>query len=190
MNQKKHKIGIVYFSQTQHTQQLAKAIMRGIQSADNIEVVEHLITDSDIVGGVFQNDKLFAELADCGAIAFGTPTYMGSVSAQLKAFMDCSGTLWEKQCWADKLAIGFTSGTGLNGEQSCTLQTIFTFAIQHGMLWLGVDKHGFSPEKINRMGSQIGIAAHTLDGLHPVDVATAEYMGQRLARFVQKLNKR
>ncbi len=189
MNQEKIKIGIVYFSQTQHTQQLAKAIIRGIQTTDSIEVVEHLITDSDMVGGVFQNDKLFDELADCQAIAFGSPTYMGSVSAQLKAFMDCSGSLWEKQVWADKLAIGFTSGTGLNGEQSCTLQTISTFAIQHGMLWLGVDKHDFSPENLNRMGSQIGIAAHTLDGMNSIDVATAEYMGQRLVRFVQKLHQ-
>ncbi len=192
MDCNKNKIGIVYFSDTGNTEQLANAISKGINSVSNSEIIQYKIDNSDIVNGVFHNEALFEQLADCTAIAFGSPTYMGSVSAQMKAFMDSSAFLWEQQEWADKLAIGFTSGTGINGEQSCTLQTLFTFACQHGMLWLGVDKHNFSKENLNRMGSQIGIVAHTLDaninGLHPVDVATAEYMGQRLAKFVQKIS--
>ncbi len=181
-------IGVVYFSQTRHTEQLATAIIKGIQSVGAARVVEHKITGDEISAGCFHNDALFKQLTDCEAIAFGSPTYMGNVAAQFKAFADSSGVLWEDQLWADKLAIGFTCGTGINGEQSCALQALFTLAAQHGMIWLGVDKHAGGKEGLNRMGSQIGIAACVTDGIHPTDLATAEYLGQRLAKFVQKLD--
>ncbi|PID64215.1 MAG: flavodoxin, partial [Gammaproteobacteria bacterium] len=150
------QIGVVYFSKTGHTEQLAKAIIKGIQNTSDIAIIEHNIRDDEIVNGRFCNELLFQQLTDCDAITFGSPTYMGSVAAQFKAFLDSSSDLWEKQLWADKWAVGFTCGAGLNGEQTCTLQTLFTFASQHGMLWLGLDKPSLGKEKLNRMGCQIG----------------------------------
>ncbi len=186
------KIGIVYFSKTHNTQQLAHAIIKGvksiqdIQDAQDIEIIEHRIQGSEIIEGRFRNDALFERLNECDAIAFGSPTYMGNVAAQFKAFADTSADLWEAQLWADKIAIGFTSGSGLNGEQSCTLQALCTLACQHGMLWLSIDKHAHGNEGLNRMGSQIGIAAYAEEHVQSEDLATAEYLGQRLATMVQR----
>ncbi|PID58438.1 MAG: flavodoxin [Gammaproteobacteria bacterium] len=189
MSEKKLTIGIVYFSNTGYTAQLAQAISQGAQQATTTNIVEYQIGADDMVGGRFSNNQLFEQLSDCDAIAFGSPTYMGSVSAPMKAFMDSSSPVWERQLWADKLAIGFTSGAGLNGEQTCTLQTLFAFACQHGMLWLSVDKHNLCEDKLNRMGCQIGIAACTIDGMHANDLKTAAYLGKRLAIFAQKLQQ-
>ncbi|MCV5341124.1 NADPH-dependent FMN reductase, partial [Escherichia coli] len=93
----------------------------------------------------------------------------------------------------NKVAAGFTSGGALNGDQSCTLQYLQTFAYQHGMMWGGLDKISNSGEQnLNRYGVQGGIVAQGgEDGqLHASDVATAEYLGKRVAMLVDKLSTR
>lgn len=182
------KIGIVFSSKTDVTAQLASSIIDGIQSVSDILIVEHRIKATEIVDGRFENGELFEELESCDAIAFGSPTYMGNASAQFKAFADATSELWIEQRWADKLAIGFTSGTGMNGDQSDTLQYFMTLANQHGMLWLGLDTHAHRDEQLNRMGCQKGIVAYAPDNeLHPSDALTAAYLGKRLAKFVKKV---
>ena len=81
----------------------------------------------------------------------------------------------------------------MNGDQSCTLQYLQTLANQHGMMWVGLDKISNSGEQnLNRYGVQGGIVAHRgEDGkLHASDVATAEYLGKRVAMLVDKLSAR
>lgn len=137
--------------------------------------------------------NLMDELAECDAIIFGSPTYMGSVAAQFKAFADASSESWCYQKWAGKIAAGFTSGGAMNGDQSCTLQYLQTLANQHGMMWVGLDKISNSGEQnLNRYGVQGGIVAQGgEDGqLPPSDLATAEYLGKRVAMLVNKLSTR
>ncbi|HCG6387231.1 TPA: flavodoxin family protein [Vibrio parahaemolyticus] len=183
------KIAIIYFSKTDVTGQLARAIaagveQQGIKQQDECEILSHRIEGSEIIEGRFVNPKLMDELAECDAIIFGSPTYMGGVAAQFKAFADASSESWYHQKWANKVAAGFTSGGALNGDQSCTLQYLQTFAYQHGMMWVGLDKISNSGEQnLNRYGVQGGIVAQGgEDGqLHASDVATAEYLGKRVA---------
>lgn len=137
--------------------------------------------------------NLMDELAECDAIIFGSPTYMGSVAAQFKAFADASSESWCYQKWAGKIAAGFTSGGAMNGDQSCTLQYLQTLANQHGMMWVGLDKISNSGEQnLNRYGVQGGIVAQGgEDGQLPLsDLATAEYLGKRVAMLVNKLSTR
>lgn len=103
------KIAVVYFSKTDITHQLAQAIIDGIQAQD-VQVIEHRIEGTSIIEGRFEHPELFEALLSCDAIIFGSPTYMGGVSAQFKAFADASSEFWADQRWANKLAAGFTSG--------------------------------------------------------------------------------
>lgn len=185
------KIAIVYFTQTDITGQLAKAIATGIEKHGGIEVFSHRIQGQEISEGRFSNGDLFNQLMACDAIIFGSPTYMGGVAAQFKAFADASSETWVEQGWANKVAAGFTSGGAMNGDQSSTLQYIQTLAGQHGMLWLGLDKITNSGELgINRLGTQAGIVSQGIDGeVHPSDLATAEYMGERVAKLVESFKK-
>ncbi|MFT5635905.1 MAG: NAD(P)H dehydrogenase (quinone) [Cognaticolwellia sp.] len=183
-------IAVVYFSETSVTSQLANAIVAGINQEPNISVLEHRIYGHEIVEGRFENAVLFEQLKLCDAIIFGSPTYMGSVAAQFKAFADASSEHWKCQEWADKVATGFTSGTGLNGDQSSTLQYIATLASQHGMLWVGVDASYDSVDaSINRLGCQLGVVAQTPNNIvNEVDLATAKYLGRRVAKLTLRLN--
>ncbi|EJB8451645.1 flavodoxin family protein [Vibrio parahaemolyticus] len=192
------KIAIIYFSKTDVTGQLARAIaagveQQGIKQQGECEILSHRIEGSEIIEGRFVNPNLMDELAEYDAIIFGSPTYMGGVAAQFKAFADASSESWYHQKWANKVAAGFTSGGALNGDQSCTLQYLQTFAYQHGMMWVGLDKISNSGEQnLNRYGVQGGIVAQGgEDGqLHASDVATAEYLGKRIAMLVDKLSTR
>ncbi|WP_229612166.1 flavodoxin family protein [Vibrio parahaemolyticus] len=187
------KIAIIYFSKTDVTGQLARAIAAGVEQQGECEILSHRIEGSGIIEGRFVNPNLMDELAECDAIIFGSPTYMGGVAAQFKAFADSSSESWYHQKWANKVAAGFTSGGALNGDQSCTLQYLQTFAYQHGMMWVGLDKISNSGEQnLNRYGVQGGIVAQGgEDGqLHASDVATAEYLGKRVAMLVDKFSAR
>ncbi|EHR7859244.1 flavodoxin family protein [Vibrio parahaemolyticus] len=192
------KIAIIYFSKTDVTGQLARAIaagveQQGIKQQGECEILSHRIEGSEIIEGRFVKPNLMDELAECDAIIFGSPTYMGGVAAQFKAFADASSESWYHQKWANKVAAGFTSGGALNGDQSCTLQYLQTFAYQHGMMWVGLDKISNSGEQnLNRYGVQGGIVAQGgEDGqLHASDVATAEYLGKRVAMLVDKFSTR
>ena len=93
------KIAVVYHSGYGHTAEQAKAVVRGVQAGG----AEALLIP---VGEV---DKHWGDLEQSAAIIFGTPTYMGSISADFKKFMDASSKSgWEengKTSWPRDLPI-------------------------------------------------------------------------------------
>lgn len=184
------KIAVVYFTKTDVTGELAESLISGVKSLSDMTIVSHLIKGYEIIEGRFVNNDLFNTLSTCDAIIFGSPTYMGSVSAQFKAFADATSELWSDQEWSGKLAAGFTCGSAMNGDQTSTLQYLVTLANQQGMLWVGLDSaHGFKDHGVNRLGCQLGVVAHSPDGIaHETDLATARYLGERVARQVLRLN--
>jgi multimeric flavodoxin WrbA len=174
-------IAIVFHSQTGRTRALAEAVARG--AAESEEVVAHLIAVEDA-------SKAHDVLAAADAIVFGTPTYMGSASAQFKAFMDTTSAIWALQGWRDKLAAGFTHSAAPSGDKLGTLTQLAVFAAQHGMVWVGL---GLPPSYVaadvgggdlNRLGSHLGAMAQSRPGggeLPIGDVKTAEHLGRRVA---------
>lgn len=182
------KVGVVYFTKTHVTGHLARALIDGLRESHQVSVLEHCIEGQEICEGRFQNQALLDDLVDCDAIVFGSPTYMGGASAQFKSFADATGDIWSRQLWAGKLAAGFTCGTAANGDQTGTLQYFVTLSSQHGMLWAGLDSaHGNNDAGINRLGCQLGVVAHSVDGqVHPADLATANYLGKRISALLLK----
>ena len=66
------------------------------------------------------------------AIIMGAPTYMGSLSAPFKAFMDATSHLqYVEKRWAGKIAAGFTNGASRGGDKQNSLVQLMTFAAQH-----------------------------------------------------------
>ncbi|BFM05672.1 flavodoxin family protein [Halioxenophilus aromaticivorans] len=189
-------VAVVFHSDNGSTQQLAQAVHQGCISVGGVSSELLQITGKAIIEGRFRNPELLQQLEPAKAIIFGSPTYMGCVSAQFKAFADATGDLWEQQRWANKIAAGFTIGSNLSGDQLNTLQYLQVFASQHGMLWAGLDVPGTnSPgegttamKPQNRLGAQSGLVAHSADGVvHSGDLASAVYLGQRVARISQQL---
>jgi NAD(P)H dehydrogenase (quinone) len=181
-------VAVIFHSAAGSTKKLAQAVAAGALSVTGTEVLSLGIVGADIIEGRYKNTALIDQLTDADAIIFGSPTFMGSVSAQFKAFADATGDLWAEKRWADKLAAGFTIGSNFSGDQLNTLQTMQIFASQHGMLWVGLDIPGnCDSEQRNRLGAQSGLIAHSTDGvLNETDLVTASYLGQRIANLAKK----
>jgi multimeric flavodoxin WrbA len=137
------------------TAALAKAIADGARACGQAEVTDmHL--------GRREPDWEALDAAD--AIIFGCPTYMGSASARMKAFMEQSlRPQFLERRWQDKLAAGFTNSAGMSGDKLCTLQQLAGFAAQHGMIWIPLGQlpgwetsHGTAADP-NRLASFLGL---------------------------------
>ncbi|OKO75799.1 flavodoxin family protein [Bradyrhizobium sp. AS23.2] len=180
------QLAIIYFSVTGTTEKLAQAVERGAAAIADVTLCR--IGSDDIVSGRFQNETVLRTIDAANGVAFGSPTYMGGPSAQFKAFADASSDRWSKQNWANKIAAGFTTGTCPSGDQLHTLTYFTILAAQHGMLWCGLDvPGGEDPGGRNRLGSQLGLATHLIDGTLPQsDLNTAEYLGRRLAQVASR----
>ncbi|WP_233080280.1 flavodoxin family protein [Rheinheimera soli] len=184
------KIAIVYHSVTGTTAQLAEAVAAGCRSVATAEPQLLRIEGADIQQGRYKNSVMLEVIDQAEAVIFGSPTFMGSVSAQFKAFADATaGDHWVEQRWADKVAAGFTVGTGYCGDTLHCLHYLQILAAQHGMLWIGLDLAGAGDAKApNRLGAQAGLIARAVDdAIEAPDLQTAFYLGQRVARIVSRL---
>jgi NAD(P)H dehydrogenase (quinone) len=187
-------VAIVYFSAQGHTHQLAEAVAEGVAQVPGVAAKLLRIAPDDLQGGRFKNDQTLAACAAADAIVFGTPTYMGGVSAQMKAFIDAASSAWFRLAWKDKLAGGFTHSLGLSGDKFNTLLGLFVNAQQHGMVWIGtgVMVDGTGPEHVNRLSSYIGPMAQSdmqQQSLHAGDRQTAVGYGKRIAEAVVRWHR-
>ncbi len=188
---KKQKIAVVYHTVTGTTGQLANSISDGINSISNVEAIEFRILGSDITEGRFLNEQALEIVTNANGAIFGSPTLMGCVSSQFKAFADASSDLWVDMKWAGTVAAGFTIGSNLSGDQLNSIQYLQIFASQHGMLWTSIDiPGGHDQQNRNRLGAQSGLIAHTNDSrVCSADLETARYLGARVARFAKVVDE-
>ena len=190
-------ICVVFQSGRGHTQVLAEAIRRGIDAVEGVSGHIHEIKGKDVVDGRFANEQLMAELDRADGIVFGCATYMGSASAVFKAFLEAAfRPHWIEQRWKDKIAAGFTNSASQNGDKLSTLLQLVVFAMQMGMVWVGVGDlpgnnwSGGARSDLNRLGTWTGAMGQSnADGDSPSigDIDTAERYGQRIALIARRL---
>jgi multimeric flavodoxin WrbA len=178
------KVAITYHSGYGHTLRQAEAVHRGAAEIPGVEASLYAV---DALG-----EAEWAELDAADAIIFGAPTYMGSVSAKFKAFMDESSKRWFAGAWKNKLAGGFTTSASQSGDKLNTLIQLMVFANQHSMIWVGLDlmpgnnSSKGSVDDLNRLGSFSGAMAQAnadqgADAMLDSDLRTAARLGARIA---------
>lgn len=187
-------VAIVYFSAQGHTHQIAEAVAEGAKGVGGTTVEMHRIVGEEIANGRWKNPAVFATLAAADAIVFGTPTYMGGYSAQMKAFIDTASEIWMKLGWKDKVAAAFTHSQGLSGDKQNTLTSLWVNAMQHGMIWVGLGElvEGTATDKVNRLSAYGGAMAQTDWGQEKVndgDRKTAAILGRRVAEAAARWAK-
>jgi NAD(P)H dehydrogenase (quinone) len=171
---------------------MAEAVAQGA-AAHGAKVNLLPIRGEDINQGRYLNDGLLDQLDASDAIIFGSPTYMGGPAAQFKAFADATGERWYLRKWADKIAAGFTVSGGPSGDKLATLQYFFTLAMQHGMVWLGLNELP-AANGVNRLSSYAGAmgqAAQEQPEVAPngADKLTGESLGRRVAQAARRWNQ-
>ena len=185
------RVAIVYYSNFKGaTAALAAAIARGAASVADTEV--DLISVADV-------DDHWATLHAADAIVFGSPTYIGSVAAGFKAFVEkLAGEVWLERMWVNKLAAGFTVSAGRSGDKLNCLQQMALFAAQMGMIWVplritgGNYSSAGSEADLNRMAGYIGVMAQAnIDeppelAPPPSDIETAELHGHHVASVARQ----
>jgi NAD(P)H dehydrogenase (quinone) len=186
------RVAIVYHSGFGHTKILAEAVARGANSVPGTQTT--LIPVEEV-------ESHAAELTAADAVIFGAPTYMGSVSAPFKTFMDWSSKFWASGAWKDKLAAGFTNSASQSGDKLNSLVQLAIFAMQHSMVWVGLglppgnNSSKGSVNDLNRLGSYIGAMAQSNADAGPdqapieSDRNTAEHLGRRVATFAHARTK-
>jgi NAD(P)H dehydrogenase (quinone) len=176
-------VAIVYHSGYGHTQAIAEAVAAGAQGVAGVQA--SLIP-------VLEAEAREAELDAADAIIFGSPTYMGGVSADFAKFKDWTSKKWMARNWQDKLAAGFTVSASWGGDKQNTIYQLLTLAQQHGMVWVGLglapgNNHSKgSADDLNRTGASLGVMAQANadqgnDGIGQSEFRTAKALGKRVA---------
>lgn len=189
-------VAIVYHSGFGHTKLQAEAVYRGAGSVAGVEA--RLYTSEEAIA------KL-NELDQADAIIFGCPTYMGSISAEMKKFIEVAAKKWFTLSWKDKVAGAFTNSSSFSGDKLNTLMGLVINAMQHGMIYVGTGVlpafskpesmssiQGPGPEVQNRVGSFVGPMSASFQveppsAPPPGDLATAEGYGARVAGITLRL---
>lgn len=177
-------VAIVYFSGSGNTKRMAEAIAQGAQSIADTTVKVFRITGEQMTDGRWENDEVMTALGEADAIVIGSPTYMGGVAAQLKAFIDAASSVWFNQGWKNKLSGGFTHSSSPSGDKQGTLLYLATNASQHSMIWVGSGEMSDPENGINRVGSYLGVMGYggSEGNIDPGDVKFSELYGQRIAK--------
>lgn len=183
------KIAIVYHSAHGHTGHIAQHVADGARTVPDVEV--ELLEAATAAAAP-------ERLACFDGLVMGSPTYLGGVSGPFKSFMDTTGRMWRLQQLRGKLAAGFTVSSLPAGDKQSTLQSMFVFAMQHGMVWIGnpilPEQHGGVPEHeaANRLGSWSGLMAQAghaspAEAFAPGDLKTARMFGRNFAAALQRM---
>jgi NAD(P)H dehydrogenase (quinone) len=176
-------VAVVYHSGYGHTQAIAEAVEAGAQSVAG--ATASLIP-------VDEAEARQAELDGADAIIFGSPTYMGGVSADFAKFKDWTSKKWIERAWQDKLAAGFTVSASWGGDKQNTIYQLVTLAQQLGMVWVGLglppgNNHSKgSVDDLNRTGASMGVMAQANadqgnEGIGASELRTAHALGKRVA---------
>src|SRR5246127_5330458 len=93
------------------------------------------------------------ELATYDAIIFGTPTRFGNMCAQMRNFLDQTGSLWMKGALVGKVGSVFASTGTQHGGQETTITSFHSTLLHHGMVIVGVP---YSESGLTHMGDITG----------------------------------
>src|SRR5277367_1589209 len=149
-------IAIVYHSIYGHTKLQAEAVLRGAKSVP------------DVTAKLYTAEEASAELDEldaADAIILGCPTYMGSMSAGMKSFIEVAAKKWFTLAWKNKIAGAFTNSSSFSGDKLNTLVGLVINAMQHGMIYvsLGMFPSANRPEELKSITGP-GPDAHNRSG--------------------------
>ncbi|KAL6640954.1 hypothetical protein ACP70R_019135 [Stipagrostis hirtigluma subsp. patula] len=198
------RLYIVFYSMYGHVEALARRAAAGAGAVEGVEAVLRRVPETlppEVLEKMQAPAKdpevpviaSAAELEEADGVLFGFPTRYGAMAAQMKAFFDSTGSLWEKQRLAGKPAGFFVSTGTQGGGQETTAWTAITQLVHHGMLFVPIGyTFGSGMFKMDdiRGGSPYGAGVFAGDGSRQAsetELALAEHQGKYMASIVKKL---
>lgn len=200
------KLNIIFHSLYGHIWQLAKAIGEGAKGISGVDVgmfqVEETLSQEVLAKmSALDTKKSFAHvpiaalgnLAEADAIIFGTPTRFGMMSAQMRAFLDSTGELWQKGALIGKVGSVFTSTGTQHGGQESTILSFHTTLLHHGMIVVGVPYSEQGLLKMDQVTGGTPYGSSTMAGVDGSRIPTenelliARFQGKHVAEITVKM---
>lgn len=190
------KLAVIYYSATGTTYELARAVEAGaVEGGAEVRLlkVKELAPEEAIASNqgwtdhrlvtqdVREADKADLEWAD--ALIFGTPTRYGLPSAQLKEFIDDTGSLWAKGLLANKIVSSFTSTATAHGGQESTILALNNVFYHWGCI---IVPPGYVDPIQFQSGNPYGVSFTSQNGQVKPDetaLAAARFQGKRVAEI-------
>jgi NAD(P)H dehydrogenase (quinone) len=195
------RIAIIHYSLYGHVAKLAESIKKGVIAAgstcDIYRVAETL--PEEVLAKMHAPPKgdypvmTADKMTEYDAFMFGVSGRYGSVSAQMRAFLDSTGQLWQSGALVGKGAGVFFSTAVQGGGQETIGLTMVPFFTHHGMVFIPLgytDPKMFNNEEAHG-GSAYG--AGTLAGgdgsrqPSELELGLAESHGKHFAKIASKL---
>jgi NAD(P)H dehydrogenase (quinone) len=195
------RILIAFYSRGGVTEALAKAIAEGA-AAEGAEV--RLRRAREFVGeevmkkapgwleGAKRMNALYeapteadAEWAD--GIVLGTPTRFGSMTAELKAYIDSLGGLWFKGALVGKAGSAFASTSTVHGGNEMTITSLYAPMAHLGLILVPT---GYADPVLFKAGTPYGASSVSGSNSAPPgadDLEVARFQGKRITRIAAAL---
>lgn len=117
------KVLVIYYSRSGNTKKMAESVVEGIKS----EGLEVILKDVKDVG--------VDELLQYEGVVIGSPTYYGTMAAEIKRLLDDSVKFHGKL--DGKVGAAFSSSANVGGGNETTVLDILNALLIHGMIIQG-----------------------------------------------------
>lgn len=186
---------VLYYSRHGSVAEMAKHLARGAKQQNGLDVMIRQVPELADVTQAAQEPVppqgapycTLDELANCSALALGSPSYFGGIASPLKYFLDQTSLIWMSGQLANKPACVFTSASTMHGGQEMCLQALMTPLFHHGMIIHGLSykspalhqtKTGGTPYGASHFASSTGSSELSIE-----ESQLCQDQGQRLAKL-------
>lgn len=199
-------VQVVFYSMYGHVWQMAEAVAAGAGEVSGAKVslwqVPELVPDAALeASGAKAARATFAhipvatpgQLEQADVLLFGTPTRYGMMAAQMKNFIDQTGSLWFRGVFIGKLGGVFGSSAGQHSGQESTLLSFHTVLLGLGMVVAGVPPSAPGLHVADALTGGTPYGATTIAGMDgsrqptAVELETARLQGRHAATLGLKL---
>jgi NAD(P)H dehydrogenase (quinone) len=197
------KVLVLYYSSYGHVEAMAHAEAEGARAGGAEAVVKRV---PELVPGDVAKKKGFKldqpapvatieELPEYDAVIFGSPTRFGSVTSQMRSFLDEAGGLWAQGKLVGKVGAAFTSTATQHGGQESTILTFFPTLMHFGMVVVGLPYTFQAQMGLNEILGSSPYGAATISGADgsrkpsAVELDGARFQGRHVAEIAAKLSR-
>jgi NAD(P)H dehydrogenase (quinone) len=197
------KVLVLYYSAYGHIEQMAYAAAEGAKSTGaqvDVKRVPELVPEDVAKKSGFKLDQkapiaTVDELPNYDAIIFGSGTRFGNVTAQLRNFMDQTGSHWMAGALVGKVGSIITSSATQHGGQESTILSFIPTLLHQGMVVVGLPYSFQGQMGLDEIKGGSPYGASTITGgdgsrqPSAVELEAARYQGRHVAQIAGKLSK-